>query len=115
MANKDASFGLRLSRSGNGSDLQNMQNKYRIASGYNTTIYQGDLVAVVTGGGIERVAAGGSGLILGVFNGVNYTDSDGKPRWSNKWTAGTVASDAEASVIDAPHAVYEIQADAAMP
>ena len=47
----------------------NMQNKYRIASGYNTTIYQGDLVAVVTGGGIERVAAGGSGLILGVFNG----------------------------------------------
>ena len=74
MANKDASFGLRLSRSGNGSDLQNMQNKYRIASGYNTTIYQGDLVAVVTGGGIERVAAGGSGLILGVFNGVNYTD-----------------------------------------
>ena len=115
MANKDASFGLRLSRSGNGSDLQNMQNKYRIASGYNTTIYQGDLVAAVTGGGIERVAAGGSGLILGVFNGVSYTDSDGKPRWSNKWTAGTVASDAEASVIDAPHAVYEIQADAAMP
>ena len=54
-------------------------------------------------------------LFLGVFNGVNYTDSDGKPRWANKWTAGIVASDAEASVIDAPHAVYEIQANAAMP
>ena len=69
MANKDAAFGLRLSRSGNGSDLQNMQNKYRIASGYGTAIFQGDMVKVVTGGGIERFADGDSGPILGVFNG----------------------------------------------
>jgi hypothetical protein len=116
MANKDAAFGLRLARSGNGSDLQNMQNKYRIASGYATAIYQGDLVAVVTGGGIERVAAGGSGLILGVFNGCEYTDpTTGKPTWSNYYPGSVSASDIEAYVIDSPHAVFEIQADDTFP
>ena len=49
----------------------NTQNRYRIAANYNTSIFQGDLVAMVTGGGIERVAAGGSGLILGVLTDVN--------------------------------------------
>ena len=67
MANKDAAFGLRLSRSGNGSDLQNMQNKYRIANNYGTAIFQGDMVKVVTGGGVERYADGGWRLHSGCF------------------------------------------------
>ena len=70
MANQDAAFGLRPSRS---STSANTQNRYRIAANYGTSIFQGDLVAMVTGGGIERVGAGGSGLILGVFNGCFYT------------------------------------------
>ena len=116
MANKDAAFGLRLSRSGNGSDLQNMQNKYRIASGYGTAIFQGDMVKVVTGGGIERFADGDSGPILGVFNGCRFTDpSTSKERFSNHYPASTAAADIEAFVIDAPHAVYEIQADDTFP
>ena len=93
MANKDASFGLRLYSAGNGSALANMQNKYRIASGYSTAIFQGDLVAVVTAGGIERVAAGGSGLILGVFNGCRYTDpTSGKETFSNHYPGSISAS-----------------------
>ena len=116
MANKDAPFGLRLSRSGNGSDLQNMQNKYRIASGYGTAIFQGDMVKVVTGGGIERFADGDSGPILGVFNGCRFTDpSTSKERFSNHYPASTAAADIEAFIIDAPHAVYEIQADDTFP
>mgnify|MGYP001290143251 FL=1 len=116
MANKDAAFGLRLSRSGNGSDLQNMQNKYRIASGYGTAIFQGDMVKVVTGGGIERFADGDSGPILGVFNGCRFTDpSTSKERFSNHYPASTAAADIEAFIIDAPHAVYEIQADDTFP
>lgn len=116
MANKDAAFGLRLSRSGNGSDLQNMQNKYRIASGYGTAIFQGDMVKVVTGGGIERFTDGDSGPILGVFNGCRFTDpSTSKERFSNHYPASTAAADIEAFVIDAPHAVYEIQADDTFP
>ena len=55
MANQDASFGLRPVRTSTSSQRQN---RYRIASGYSTAIFQGDLVAMVTGGGIERVAAG---------------------------------------------------------
>ena len=116
MANKDAPFGLRLSRSGNGSDLANMQNKYRIAANYDTSIFQGDLVKGVTGGGIERVVAGATDLVLGVFNGCRYTDpSSGKETFSNYYPADTNASDIEAFVIDAPNAVFEVQADAAMP
>ena len=116
MANKDAAFGLRLSRSGNGSDLQNMQNKYRIASGYGTAIFQGDMVKVVTGGGIERFTDGDSGPILGVFNGCRFTDpSTSKERFSNHYPASTAAADIEAFIIDAPHAVYEIQADDTFP
>jgi len=116
MANKDASFGLRLYSAGNGSALANMQNKYRIASGYSTAIFQGDLVAVVTAGGIERVAAGGSGLILGVFNGCRYTDpTSGKETFSNHYPGSISASDIEAFVIDSPHAKFEIQADDTFP
>ena len=116
MANQDAAFGLRLSRSGNGSDLIGMQNKYRIAANYGTSIFQGDIVKVVTGGGIERIPAGNTDLVLGVFNGCRYTDpTTGKETFSNFYPASTNAADIEASVIDAPHAVYEIQADAAFP
>ena len=90
MANQDAPFGLRPSRS---SISANTQNRYRIANNYGTAIFQGDLVAMVTGGGIERVAAGGSGLILGVFNGCQYTDpTSGKPTWS-AYYPGSVAAD----------------------
>ena len=113
MSNQDASFGLRPVRT---SISSQQQNRYRIASGYATAIFQGDLVAMVTGGGIERVAAGGSGLILGVFNGCFYTDpTTGKPTFANSYPGGVAASDIMANVIDDPGATFEIQANAAMP
>jgi len=116
MANQDAAFGLRLSRSGNGSDLIGMQNKYRVAANYGTSIFQGDIVKAVTGGGVERIAAGNTDLVLGVFNGCRYTDpTTGKETFSNFYPASTNAADIEAFIIDAPHAQYEIQADAAFP
>ncbi len=113
MANLDAPFGLRPART---SISSQQQNRYRIAANYGTSIFQGDLVAMVTGGGIERVAAGGSGFILGVFNGCEYTDpTTGKPTFSNYYPASTNAADIMANVIDDPNAVFEIQADAAFP
>jgi len=113
MANQDASFGLRPVRT---SISSQQQNRYRIASGYATAILQGDLVAMVTGGGIERVAAGGSGLILGVFNGCFYTDpTTGKPTFSNSYPGSVSASDIIANVIDDPGATFEVQANAAFP
>ena len=113
MAHLDAPFGLRPART---SISSQQQNRYRIAANYNTAIFQGDLVAMVTGGGIERVAAGGSGFILGVFNGCEFTDpTTGKPTFSNHYPASTNAADIMANVIDDPNAVFEIQADAAFP
>lgn len=113
MSNQDASFGLRPVRT---SISSQQQNRYRIASGYGTAIFQGDLVAMVTGGGIERVAAGGSGLVLGVFNGCFYTDpTTGKPTYANSYPGGVAASDIMANVIDDPGATFEVQADAAFP
>lgn len=116
MANLDSPFGLRPVRMVNGSPFSNQQNRYRIAANYGTSIYQGDLVKVVTAGGIERVAAGDGGLILGVFNGCTYTDpSSGKQKWSNYYPASTNASDIIAFVIDAPDTVFEVQADDTFP
>lgn len=116
MANQDSPFGLRPVRMVNGSPFSNQQNRYRVAANYGTSIFQGDLVKAVTGGGIERVAAADGGLVLGVFNGCTYTDpSSGKQKWSNYYPASTNASDIIAFVIDAPDTVFEVQADAAFP
>ncbi len=116
MSNKDASFGLKPLRSGNGSDFVGMQNKYRIASSATTPIFQGDLVAALTAGTIGRIAAGGSGFVLGVFNGCRYTDPTSKKEtFSNSYPGSIAASDIECFVIDSPHAVFEVQADAAFP
>jgi hypothetical protein len=116
MANKDAAFGLRPARMMNGSAFMNQQNRYRIASGATTAIFQGDLVETLTAGTIGKKAAGETDAALGVFNGCRYTDpTTGKETFSNYYPGSIAASDIEAFVIDAPDVVYEIQADAAFP
>jgi len=112
MSNQDASFGLRPVRTSTSSQRQN---RYRIASAYDTNIFQGDMVKAVTGGGIERVVAGATDLILGVFNGCSYVDNTGSIVYSNYWPADTVATEITANVIDDPSATFEIQANAAFP
>ena len=116
MANKDASFGLRPARMMNGSAFMNQQNRYRIASGDSTAIFQGDLVEALTAGVVARMAAGDGGFVLGVFNGCRYTDpTTGKETFSNSYPGSIAASDIEAFVIDSPDVVYEIQADDTFP
>ena len=53
MANNDAAFGMRPSRMIGGGVYTGGQSRYRIAANYGTSIFQGDMVAQVTGGGIE--------------------------------------------------------------
>ena len=115
MANTDAAFGMRLVGR-IGGPATNGQNTYRIAANYGTAIFKGDMVAQVTGGGVEVHADGGTVPIVGVFNGCRYTDpTTGKETFSNFYPASTNASDIEAFVIDDPMAIFEIQADAAFP
>ena len=112
MSNQDAAFGLRPIKTSTSSQRQN---RYRIASGYSTSIFQGDLVLVATDGTITRAPAGGTALILGVFNGCSYVDASGDIIYSNYWPASATGTDIFANVIDDPSATFEIQADAAFP
>jgi hypothetical protein len=95
MANQDAPFGLRPVRTSTSSQRQN---RYRIASGYDTGIFQGDLVTVATDGTITRVPAGNTDLILGVFNGCSYVDPNGNIVFSNYWPADATGTEIFANV-----------------
>jgi hypothetical protein len=116
MANKDASFGLKPVRMMGGSPYSGGQSRYRIAANYGTSIFQGDLVMQVTGGGIEIHADGGTVPLVGVFNGCMYTDpTTSEQVFSNYYPASTNASDIIAFVHDDPNTVFEIQADDTFP
>tara|TARA_R110001592_G_C13070081_1_gene741709 strand:+ start:746 stop:1333 length:588 start_codon:yes stop_codon:yes gene_type:complete len=118
MANVLEKFGLRPYRKLDGTPLVGAQNRYTIASSYATAIYQGDLVTVNTAGNIERYsaanAAGLSTAVVGVFNGVFYSDpTTQKPTYLNYYPGGVAASDIQAFVVDDPDAVFLIDADEA--
>ena len=113
MANVLERFGLRPSRQLNGSPFINAQNRYRIASGNSTAIFQGDLVKPLASGTISRYEANTSDSVVGVFNGCFYTDpTTQKPTFSNFYPTSTNASDITAFVIDGPDTVFEVNADA---
>lgn len=83
---------------------------YSIASAYGANILQNQPVKIGTNGTLEAAAIGER--FIGTFQGVEFTDSDGRRRVSNKWTSGTVASDIIAYSTMDPSIVYEIQANA---
>ena len=116
MANKDAAFGMKPVRMIGGAPYTGGQSRYRIAANYGTSIFQGDMVAQVTGGTVEVHADGGTVPVVGVFNGVQYTDpTTGEQVFSNFYPASTNASDIIAFIIDDPDVVYEVQADDTFP
>lgn len=116
MANKDSAFGMKPVRMIGGAPYTGGQSRYRIAANYGTSIFQGDMVAQVTGGTVEVHADGGTVPVVGVFNGVQYTDpTSGEQVFSNFYPASTNASDLIAFVIDDPDVVYEVQADDTFP
>jgi len=113
MANVSEKFGLRPYRKLDGTPLVGAQNRYTIASNYATAIYQGDLVVPVTGGNIERATANTSTAVVGVFNGVFYSDpTTQKPTWKNYYPGGVATNDITAFVVDDPDAVFLMDADA---
>ena len=116
MANKDAAFGMKPVRMIGGAPYTGGQSRYRIAANYGTSIFQGDMVAQVTGGTVEVHADGGTVPVVGVFNGCMYTDpTSGEQVFSNYYPVSTNASDLIAFIIDDPDVVYEVQADDTFP
>jgi len=109
MANQDAAFGFRPTRSLVGGQIRTEE--YAIANNYGTAIYTGQVVEAVAAGGIEAAAAADT-QIAGVFGGVYYTDpTTSKPTWSAYYPASTAASDIVASIYADPEIVYEAQHD----
>ena len=112
MANVSEKFGLRPYRKLDGTPLVGAQNRYTIASGHTTAIFQGDMVIPLTTGNIDRHSAGSGTPILGVFNGCFYTDpTTQKPTYKNYYPGGVAASDITAFVVDDPDAVFLVDSD----
>jgi hypothetical protein len=89
---------------------------YTITSGYDTAIYQNQPVKIVpssTGEG-TIAAASVNDRFIGTFMGVQYTDTNGRPQYSNKWVANTTGTNIVAYVTLDPSIVYNIQSNAAL-
>lgn len=82
---------------------------YSIATGYSSNILQNQPVKIGTDGTVQAAAIGDR--FIGTFQGVEFTDSDGRRRVSNKWTASQAGTDIVAYVTLDPTIVYEIQAN----
>ncbi len=80
-----------------------------IAAAYTTPIYKGSPVILATDGTMTIGTTAAD--ILGVFDGVEYTDATGKPTWSNFWPGATGCTNITAYVWDNPQVVYNIQSD----
>lgn len=113
MANADTPYGFIPLRHLSGGVIRT--NSYQIATsgttGYNDTIYAGCPVAMNTDGTIE-IAAAGSTVMLGVFDGCRYTAADGSFVFSRYWPASTSVlsgSTIEAFVYDDPNITYKVQ------
>lgn len=108
MASISAPFGLRPVYSPSGVVRPTA---YSVAANYATTIYQNQPVKLVDG---KLEAAGVGDRFIGTFQGVEWDDSDGRHRVSNKWTAQSGATNIVAYATLDPSIVYEIQTNAAV-
>lgn len=87
-----------------------------IASAYASNIFMGSPVGYIADGTIALAAAAGTGATgtCGVFQGVQYTTSQGRPVVSNMWPASQVATEIVAYFTTDPGIVYEVQANATL-
>ena len=83
-----------------------------IPSGYATDLFRGTPVAYDSNGHVV-IAANGSDFV-GAFAGVEYTDSNGRREFADRWTANTVATEVVVYIYDDPGIIYEMQADGAV-
>jgi len=102
-----APYGLRPLNRLDGVAYSGATRTYRIASTYNTPIFNGDLVILVTGGTIEKFTGTDAGFPVGVFIGCNYTSSQGQPLQA-QYYPGTSVTNASAMVIVDSTVVYSV-------
>ena len=81
---------------------------FKIASGYNTSIFNGDLVKIINDGTIEKDAGTTTATPMGIFLGVSYTDSVSGFINRQYYPANTTADDLSAYVLDDPEALFQV-------
>ena len=93
----------------------------KIASGYASNIYYGQVVSIVAAGTIQVVVTNGDNSTpfpagtIGVFVGCTYTNPSTKQlTFAQYWPTGTVASDAMAYVVDDYNTLFQVQADGSL-
>jgi hypothetical protein len=91
-----------------GTPFAGVTRHYGIASGYATSIFNGDAVKLVTGGTVERDTFDAAMTPIGVFVGCSFTDpSTEQKTFKQYYPASTVASDIEAYVVDATDVLFK--------
>lgn len=120
MATTAAPYGLKAVNLVGGQPYAGSTRQVKIASAYDTNIYNGSVVSIVAAGTVEIVDELGTDAssfpagTVGVFVGCSYTDPNTKQKlFSQHWPADTAASDAVAYVVDDPDVVFQIQANGA--
>lgn len=118
MATTAAPYGLRPINLVGGQQFAGSTRQISIASGYDTNIFYGDVVAIGLDGTIVKVEDVGTNAdpfpagTVGVFLGCSYTSPTlGYFLQAQYWPADTVSSDAYAYVCDDPDTLFQIQAD----
>ena len=120
MAATAAPYGLRPVKRVDGMPWSGQVRHIKIASGYDTNIFNGSIVSIVAGGTLEIVTTNGDNSTtfpagtIGVFVGCSYTDADMGFIQRQYWPADTVASDAVGYVVDDPMVLFQAQANGAV-
>jgi len=121
MATTATPYGLKAVNHIGGTPYAGSTRLLPIASGYATNIFNGSVVAIVAAGTVEIVTDLGNNAdafpagVVGVFVGCTYTDPNlGTVVFRNNWPTGTVASDAQAYIVDDPDVIFMAQADGAV-
>ena len=85
----------------------------KIASAYDTAIFYGDFVKLVTAGTIEKDAGTAALTSIGIFMGCKYTDSSTSQLTFNQtWPADMAAYDGAGYVLIDPDVLFKMQGDA---
>ena len=118
MASTAAPYGLRPVNLIGGQPYAGSTRMFKIANAYAANIFYGQAVAS-NGNGFIQADTSTTALpatgVIGVFMGCTYTDPNLKIKvFRQSWPTGTIATDAEAYVVDDPDVVMQIQADEAV-
>ena len=105
----DAPYGLVPVKLLSGVPFVGLTRQYSIASAYDTNIFHGDAVTLVTGGTIARDTADAAMTPIGVFLGCTFTDpSSGNVTFRQYFPADTAASDIRAYVADGTDILFKV-------